>query len=150
MGGCRIFEILGTPETVGNTCILLQVARSPNSEHRVVVGRGLWDRLDHVPMLNNPAALKPEDVNHSLAALTRDANPIAMHDDKVPVCENAFDVHTGTRIVVANPIDEFAQPVKSIFDHRIVLAVVLASVLCNCCSGVEFIKSLLVKGQCDC
>jgi hypothetical protein len=139
---------LGTSETAGNTCILLQVERT-DSKHRVVVGRGLWDRLDHVPMLDDLTAFETEDVNHSLAALAGHTNPIAVHDDEVSVGEDAFEVHVRTGVIIANPKNEFAHPVESVFNDRIMLAVIPASVLCYCPSGIELIESLLKKGECD-
>src|ERR1700691_1042461 len=148
MRGCWILEILGTSETSGQTYILLQVAR-PNSKHCVVVRRGLRDGLDYVPVLDDLTVFKPKDVYHSFATLPRRTHPVAVHDDEISVGKNALQVHMGARIIIANPKDEFAHPIESVFDHWIVLAIILASVLCNCLSGIEFIESLFVKGERD-
>src|SRR5271163_2090042 len=48
------------------TCI--EPSAAAFSEHRVVNGRLLRDRLDDVPVLNDLAVLKPEDIHDCLTA----------------------------------------------------------------------------------
>src|ERR1700746_1670205 len=50
-------------------------------EHRVAVGRGLRDRLDHIPVLEDLAVFQSEDVHHRFSAgIIGEAVPLAVAD----------------------------------------------------------------------
>ena len=62
-------------------------------EHRVGVGRGLRDRLDHVPVLDGLAAFQAKDVHHRLSAgIIGQAVPMTVKDDVVAVGKDTLDL----------------------------------------------------------
>ena len=62
-------------------------------EHRVGVSRGLRDRLDHVPVLVDLAALQAEDVHHRLSAGTiGQAVPMTVKDNVLAVSKDTLDL----------------------------------------------------------
>jgi hypothetical protein len=63
------------------------------SKHRVVVCSRLGDRLDDIPMLDHLPVFRPVNVNDGFAARTvRQAVPLAVEDDVIPVREDALDL----------------------------------------------------------
>src|SRR5277367_6028722 len=73
---------------------------SPDSEHRIRVGRSLRDRLDHVPVLHDLAALQTKDVGDRFSArIVAEAVPMTVEYDIVVLCEGAFDFAVRIRVV---------------------------------------------------
>src|SRR6266403_6308231 len=76
--------------TLASTRPFIEVLRS--LEHRIGVGRGLRDRLDHVPVLDDLAAFQAEDVHHRLAAgIIGQAMPVTVKDNVVAVRKDTLD-----------------------------------------------------------
>src|SRR6185369_15654890 len=80
-----------------------------SSEHGVVVGGLLGDRLDYVPVLNDLAALEPEDVDDGDTAFTRLADGMDVQDHHVAVRQCALDLALGIGELLAPEFDELPE-----------------------------------------
>src|ERR1700739_170503 len=89
-------------------------------KHRVGVSRGLRDRLDHVPVLEDLGAFQAEDVYHRLSAgIIGEAVPMTGENNVVAVSKDTLDLAAGIR----EPGSDLPQAFHAIFDQRIVLAI---------------------------
>ncbi len=79
-------------------------------------------------MFHNLAVFQPEDINDGVARVTNQADPMAVKDDEIAVCKRALDFAMSIRMIVANPLGEPANSLLAVFDERVVLPVVFASV----------------------
>src|SRR5271155_5396519 len=85
------------------------------SEHRVVVRSRFRDRLDDIPVLDHLAVFTPVDVNDGFAARTvRQAVPMAVEDDVIPVREDALDLAMRAPMIGQHPGDELAEPFHAV------------------------------------
>src|ERR1700733_12615407 len=119
------------------------------SEHRVVVRSRLRDRLDDIPVLDHLAVFRPVNVNDGFAARTvRQAVPMAVENDVIPVREDALDLAMRVRTIGLHPGDELAEPFHAVLDERIVLAVRRSAIDAECVLNVAFKDRLRVEGHC--
>jgi len=89
------------------------------SEHRVGVGRGLRDRLDHVPVLDDLAAFQAEDVHHRLSArIIGQTVPMRVKDDVVAVDEDTLDLAMSIWMVRYDKGNELLHAFHPVFDER--------------------------------
>src|SRR5271169_6369304 len=108
--------------TLASTRSFIEVLRS--LEHRVGVGRRLWDRLDHVPVLEDLAAFQAEDVHHRLSAgIIGQAVPVTVKDNVVAVGKDTLDLAASVRMIRHDPGNELLYAFHPVFDERIVLAI---------------------------
>src|SRR5690242_3118475 len=92
----------------------------PRLEHRVSVGRGLRDRLDHIPVLEDLAVFQSEDVHYRFSArVIGQAVPMTVQDNVVAVGKDALDLAASIR----EPGSDLPQAFHAVFDQRIVLAI---------------------------
>src|SRR6266404_2899447 len=111
-------ETMAFRATRPSTRPLIEVLRS--LEHRAGVGRGLRDRLDHVPVLDDLAAFQAEDVHHRLSAgIIGQAMPVTVKDNVVAVRKDTLDLAASIR----EPGNDLPQAFYAVFDQRIVLAI---------------------------
>src|SRR5882672_2731711 len=115
-------ETMAFRATLASTRPFIEVLRS--LEHRVAVSRGLRDRLDHVPVLVDPAAFQAEDVHHRLSAgIIGQAVPMTVNDNVVAVSKDPLDLAASIRMIRHDPGNELLQAFHAVFDQRIVLAI---------------------------
>src|ERR1700730_11641079 len=104
--------------TLASTRPFIEALRS--LEHHVGVSRGLRDRLDHVPVLDDLAAFQAEDVHHRLpAGIIGQAVPMTVKNNVIAVSKDTLDLAAGTR----EPCNDLPQAFHAVFDQRIVLAI---------------------------
>ena len=76
------------------------------SEHRVVVLRGLRDRLHRVPVLDHLAVFELEQVENRKPARAGLAHRVDVHDHVVAVSEDLFDLAAALRELLLQESDE--------------------------------------------
>src|SRR5882757_6242568 len=102
-------ETMAFRATLASTRPFIEVLRS--LEHRVAVSRGLRDRLDHVPVLEDLAAFQAEDVHHRLSAgIIGQAVPMNVKDNVVAVGKDTLDLVVGIWTIRRDPANELPQP----------------------------------------
>ena len=75
-------------------------------------------------MLDHLAVFRPVNVNDGFATRTvRQAVPMAVEDDVIPVREDALDLAMRVRMIGHEPSDELAEPFYAVLDERIMLAI---------------------------
>src|ERR1700733_3105430 len=116
------------------------------SEHGVGVDRGLRDRLDHVPVLDDLAAFQPKDVHHRLSArIIGQTVPMIVKDDVVAVGKDTLDLAMSIRMIRHDPGDELLHAFHPVFDERIVLAIGGAGVKLKSVFDLTFEQGSLVE-----
>ncbi|KAG0754678.1 hypothetical protein G6F22_020878 [Rhizopus arrhizus] len=66
--------------------------RHPRSKHAVGVGGLLRNGLHRIPMLDDLALLKPEDIDDGIAARARFAHRVHMQDHVIAIREDTLDL----------------------------------------------------------
>src|ERR1700730_4167678 len=85
-------------------------------EHRVGVSRGLRDRLDHVPVLDDLAAFQAEDVHHRLSAgIIGQAVAMTVKDNVVAVSKDTLDPEPS----IPEPVGALPQAFHAVLDRRL-------------------------------
>src|SRR6185503_1075059 len=103
--------------------------RERASEHAVVVGRLVRDRLYDVPVLDDLAALQLEDVHDGRAARARLAHRVDVEDHIVTVREHALDLAPRLRKLLLEEAEEGFEPLGPVGRSGVVLDVAVSEVL---------------------
>lgn len=93
------------------------------SEHAVGICRLVRDLLDHVPVLVDETVFQTEDLDNGPAVGVGPAQGVYVQDHVIPVGEDLLDLAVGKGSVGAQKINEFPEPLRSVFYQGIVLPV---------------------------
>src|SRR4051812_1774563 len=119
------------PSTASITCNITErpaptqeTPRAPAGlEHSVIVLCRLGDRLNDIPVLNHLAVVQAEDVDDGKAACAGFTHRIHVHDDKIPVGEDALDLTLVVRELLFEKTDKALQTFGPVLRSGIVLPV---------------------------
>src|SRR6218665_1254520 len=99
------------------------------SEHRIGVGRGLWNRLDGIPVLDDLAVFQPEDVDDGVSAGAWLPHRMDMQDHEVAIDQRPLDLAVRLRIFLTQETDELAETIRAVRRIGVVLDVAITDEL---------------------
>lgn len=103
--------------------VALQQSGPGRSEHRVRVCGGVGYRLQHVPVLHDPALIiEPKDVDSGIVLVTWPLL-MTMQDDMIALAKDALEMHALSGVLASHPLEVLNESVLAVCDVRVVLNV---------------------------
>ena len=109
-------------------------------EHCIVIGRGLGNFLQHIPMLDDLAVFETENIYDRHAAIARLANQMAMRHNQVTFRDDSFEINAERWIGLREPVYKTDKRFGTVSSSRIVLAVMRSEIFGDCFFRLALIK----------